>query len=73
MSMTTTTSPIPGAEALTLEVPGATLTYDVRRAEAASSRARVPPGTRVARRNRGASHRAGRNAQYAANTAAEKL
>jgi pimeloyl-ACP methyl ester carboxylesterase len=27
------TSPIPGAEARTLEVPGATLTYDVRRSE----------------------------------------
>src|ERR671917_402612 len=31
---TTVTSPIPGAEARTLEVPGATLTYDVRRSEA---------------------------------------
>ncbi len=31
MTTTTTTSPIAGAEARTLEVPGATLTYDVRR------------------------------------------
>lgn len=30
---TAPTSPIPGAEARTLEVPGATLTYDVRRSE----------------------------------------
>lgn len=36
MTTTTTASPIPGAEALTLEVPGATLTYDVRRAEGTS-------------------------------------
>ena len=28
---TIATSPIPGAEARTLEVPGATLTYDIRR------------------------------------------
>jgi len=33
---TTTASPIPGAEARTLEVPGATLTYDIRRAEGTS-------------------------------------
>ena len=33
MTTTTATSPIPGAEARTLEVPGATLTYDVRRNE----------------------------------------
>jgi pimeloyl-ACP methyl ester carboxylesterase len=33
---TTATSPIAGAEARTLEVPGATLTYDVRRAEGTS-------------------------------------
>ncbi len=33
---TTATSPIPGAEALTLEVPGATLTYDVRRVDGTS-------------------------------------
>ena len=32
-STTTLTSPIAGAEARTLEVPGATLTYDVRRSE----------------------------------------
>jgi pimeloyl-ACP methyl ester carboxylesterase len=32
MTTMTATSPIPGAEARTLEVPGATLTYDVRRA-----------------------------------------
>lgn len=31
MTTTTITSPIPGAEARTLEVPGATLTYDIRR------------------------------------------
>jgi pimeloyl-ACP methyl ester carboxylesterase len=31
---TTTASPIPGAEARTLEVPGATLTYDIRRSDA---------------------------------------
>ena len=30
---TTATSPIPGAEARTLAVPGATLTYDIRRSE----------------------------------------
>ena len=34
MTTTTATSPIPGAEARTLEVPGATLTYDIRRSEA---------------------------------------
>ena len=33
---TTTASPIPGAEARTLQVPGATLTYDIRRAEGTS-------------------------------------
>jgi pimeloyl-ACP methyl ester carboxylesterase len=33
-SPTTATSPIPGAEARTLQVPGATLTYDVRRSDA---------------------------------------
>jgi pimeloyl-ACP methyl ester carboxylesterase len=33
---TTTASPIPGAEARTLDVPGATLTYDIRRAEGTS-------------------------------------
>jgi pimeloyl-ACP methyl ester carboxylesterase len=33
MTTTTATSPIAGAEARTLEVPGATLTYDIRRAE----------------------------------------
>jgi pimeloyl-ACP methyl ester carboxylesterase len=33
MTTTTITSPIPGAEARTLEVPGATLTYDIKRAE----------------------------------------
>jgi pimeloyl-ACP methyl ester carboxylesterase len=33
---TTATSPIPGAEAQTIEVPGATLTYDVRRSEAST-------------------------------------
>jgi pimeloyl-ACP methyl ester carboxylesterase len=31
---TTATSPIPGAEARTLAIPGATLTYDIRRSEA---------------------------------------
>src|SRR5688572_20174096 len=36
MTTTTATSPIPGAEARTLEVPGATLTYDIRRAEGTS-------------------------------------
>jgi pimeloyl-ACP methyl ester carboxylesterase len=33
MTTTTVTSPIPGAEARTLEVPGATLTYDIRRSD----------------------------------------
>ena len=33
MTTSTVSSPIPGAEARTLEVPGATLTYDVRRSE----------------------------------------
>ena len=33
MTTTNLTSPIPGAEARSLKVPGATLTYDVRRAE----------------------------------------
>lgn len=33
MTTTTLTSPIDGAEALSLRVPGATLTYDLRRAE----------------------------------------
>jgi pimeloyl-ACP methyl ester carboxylesterase len=33
---TTATSPIPGAEARTLDVPGATLTYDVRRNDAST-------------------------------------
>lgn len=33
MTTTTATSPIPGAEAQTLKVPGATLTYDVRRGD----------------------------------------
>ena len=33
MTTTTLTSPIPGAEARRLDVPGATLTYDVRRAD----------------------------------------
>lgn len=33
MTTTTVTSPIPGAEAHTLKVPGATLTYDIRRTE----------------------------------------
>ena len=36
MTTSTLTSPIPGAEARTLQVPGATLTYDVRRAEGTS-------------------------------------
>ncbi len=33
MTTTTPTSPIPGAEARTLEVPGATLVYDIRRSD----------------------------------------
>ena len=33
MTTTTLTSPIPGAEARSLRVPGATLTYDIRRSE----------------------------------------
>ena len=33
MTTATATSPIPGAEARTLEVPGATLTYDIRRSD----------------------------------------
>ena len=33
MTTATLTSPIPGAEARSLEVPGATLTYDIRRSE----------------------------------------
>ena len=36
MTTSTLTSPIPGAEARTLQVPGATITYDVRRAESSS-------------------------------------
>src|SRR6188474_3045682 len=47
MTTTTAQSPIPGAEALTLEVPGATLTYDVRRAEGTSEPPLVLMGSRM--------------------------
>ena len=47
MTTTTATSPIPGAAARTLKVPGATLTYDVRIAEGTTEPPLVLIGSRM--------------------------